>query len=159
MKGTFTIFILILTVVTGCITNKQSSDKESPGSSSKLVISYQHSDSSNSQIPDYTVELYSNKQMFLYAKKNLDKSGKYMRSLSKSEYDQLIEAFLHMGFFKIEVATCPSAADHLAKYLFFAYQGNERKIKWCNDSSEALNELEYSIQSFLDRVGWEKLTW
>lgn len=159
MKGSFSAFILILIVATGCISNKLAFQKDNPNAGSKLVISYQHADTTNPKAPEYTVELYSNKQMFLYAKKNLDKSGKYMRSLSKAEYEQAVETFIKMDFFKFDAESCPSELEQPAKYLFFAYQGNEKKIKVCHDSPEGLKELEFSIQSFLDRVGWEKLTW
>lgn len=158
MKGALFGLSLLGILWVSCSTFKQGSNSDNPSGDSKMVISYQLTDSLNQNLPEYTLELYSNRQMFLYAKKNLDKSGKYMRSLSKPEFEQLIETFANSGFLKFETEYCHEGHQQ-ARILYFSYQNESKRIKICSHAPESLNELEFSMQSFLDRVGWEKLTW
>lgn len=154
-----TILFSMVTLLISCGTTKKINT--TPGSEEKasLVISYNQIPGNTPTAPEYTIELYSNKQMYLNGIKNLDKAGKYMRTLSDKEYNQLIQAFTDANFFSMENEYVADIQDLPTRFVFFAYQGQEKKIKDYYGAPEKLQELEYSIQSFLDRVGWEKLSW
>ena len=64
----------------------------------KLIISYSQT-STTGNYPEYTLELFSNRQMYLTASKNLDKEGKYMRILPEKEFNHIIETFTEANFF------------------------------------------------------------
>ncbi len=124
-----------------------------------LVISYYQTSGYSPTAPEYTIELFSNKQMYLNGKRNLDKTGKYMRTLSEKEYNQLIQAFIDANFFKFEDEYTAEITDLPTRYLYFSSNGQEKKIRDYYGAPEEIRQLEYNLQSFLDRVGWEKLSW
>jgi hypothetical protein len=154
MKTKILYIFTILVVVISCKTQKQSS---TDGKAS-LVISYSQTAGYGNN-PEYEIQLFSNRQMYLTAKKNLDKQGKYMRTLPVNEYNQVIKAFKDADFFSFKDEYTGNITDLPTKYLYFNHKGKEKKIKDYYNAPEKLKELEYMIQSFLDRVGWEKLKW
>jgi hypothetical protein len=123
------------------------------------VISYYQTPGFSPEAPEYKIDLYNNRQMFLDAKKNLDKNGKYMRTLSDKEYSQLVDAFRDADFFKFKAEYTANITDLPTRYITFSYKGEEKKIKDYYGAPEELKELEFMLQSFLDRVGWEKMQW
>jgi hypothetical protein len=159
MKQTGAIFLLFTLFVISCNVTKKAADTELIESKSVLTVAYYQFQGKNALDPEYSIELFSNRQMILEAKKNLDKSGKYMRTLSKDEYDQLLQAFLDAKFFKFKNEYSDTISTLPTRYVYFAYQGKEKKVKDYYNAPETLTQLEYSIQSFLDRVGWEKMSW
>ena len=157
MKSIIQIITLSL-LIWSCSSQKQTATN-SLEEKTKLVISYSQLNDSISDLPEYTIELYSNRQMYLTASKNMDKQGKYMRTLSEKESDQVIKSFIDANFFKFQSEYTRSIEKQPSHILYFSYNGNEKKVKFYDGSNEYLTELEYLMQSFLDRVGWEKMSW
>jgi hypothetical protein len=151
------IFAIVLMV--SCGTTKKAATNTPADEKASIVISYYQTTGYSPTAPEYTIELYSNKQMYLDGKKNLDKTGKYMRVLSDKEFSQLVQAFVDADFFSLKDEYTAEITDLPTRYVFFAYNGQEKKIRDYYGAPENLKALEYSIQSFLDRVGWEKLSW
>jgi len=151
-------YISILLLFWSCNVSKQATNSPIE-EKTKLIISYNQTSGLSQETPEYTIELYSNMQMYLTATKNLDKQGKFMRTLSEKEFNQIIEAFNNAKFFKFEAEYTSSETDLPTRYLYFSYNGKEKKVIDYQNAPEKLTELEYLMQSFLDRVGWEKMTW
>lgn len=124
-----------------------------------LVISYYQTPGYSKTNPEYTIELFSNRQMFLTATKNLDKDGKHMRTLSKEEYNQIIDAFVDANFFNFKDEYTDNITDLPTRYISFTHKGKTKKIKDYYGAPEQLQELEFMVRSYLDRVGWSKMSW
>ncbi|MBI9066340.1 MAG: hypothetical protein JEZ09_03540 [Salinivirgaceae bacterium] len=151
--------IIVLFLFMACGTTKQAAQTNLLDEDAKVVISYKQTMGRNLMAPLYEIELYSNKQMFLNAQKNLDVEGKYMRTLTEKEYNQLIEVFTEADFFNFEDFYISKMRDLPSRYLYFSYDGKEKKVHDYDDAPEKLKELEYFVQSYLDRVGWIKMAW
>ncbi len=153
------IFLIIAFIgFISCNTQKKAAST-TPDETTKLVVSYDQTPGMSKETPEYTIELYSNRQMYLTAKKNLDKEGKYLRTLTQNEYNQIITAFNNANFFKFQDEYTSPSTDLPTRYLFFSNNGKEKKVKDYDGAPDQLKELELLIQSFLDRVGWEKMSW
>lgn len=149
--------ILFITLVfTGCKSTETSIGQENEIAT--IVISYEQKASSAPHAPEYKMDVYSNKQMFLNALKNLDKSGKYMRTLSTEEYNQLIKAFSEASFFSYKDEYISDASNSL-RSLTFNQNNKSKTITVDKSAPENLKELELNVQSYLDRVGWSKMSW
>jgi hypothetical protein len=159
MKQIGAVLLFTLITTSSCHVTKKAADSGVEGYKSTLTIAYYQTPGNNALDPEYSIELFSNRQMVLEAKKNLDKSGKYMRTLSQPEYDQLIQEFVDADFFKFKTEYSDTVSKLPTRYVYFAHQGKEKKVKDYYGAPETLTQLEYAIQSFLDRVGWEKMTW
>ncbi|MFA6404372.1 MAG: DUF6438 domain-containing protein [Salinivirgaceae bacterium] len=159
MKQIGAVLLFTILAFSSCHVTKETAGTGIDEPKSSLTMAYYQTPGNNALDPEYSIELFSNKQMVLEAKKNLDKSGKYMRTLSAQEYKHLLKTFVDADFFKFEPEYTDTVSNLPTRYLYFAYQGHEKKIKDYFGAPETLTQLEYSIQSFLDRVGWEKMTW
>jgi hypothetical protein len=124
-----------------------------------LIISYNQTCENSTESPEFKIELFTNKQMYLTAIKNLDKEGKFMRMLSEKEYNKVINSFSEARFFKFDNSYIVDQSNESIKYLFFDSNGKQKTVSHQSIVPEGLKELEYMMQSFLDRVGWEKMSW
>lgn len=153
------VVLLVALLATACGTQKKTTHRSDEAKNPELIISYYQTPGFSPEAPEYKIDLYDNKQMFLDAKKNLDKKGKYMRTLSEKEYQQLVEAFEAANFYDFDDEYTANITDLPTRYITFSYKGQSKKIKDYYGAPDELKELEFMIQSFLDRVGWEKMQW
>ena len=109
------------------------------------------------QCSAYEMQLLDNRVMLLNAMKNMDKNGHYKRLLSKAEYQQLLNTFIESHFFDFQDEYTAEITDLPSVYLTFNYLGKTKKVRDYYGAPESLKELELMVQSFLDRVGWEKV--
>ena len=151
----FTVIVLLLF---SCGTQKQATQNLLLEDETKLIISYSQI-SGNNNSPEYTIELFSNRQMYLTALKNLDREGKFMRVLPEKEFNQIIDAFVASKFFSFNDEYLSDTIGLPTRNLYFLHDGKEKKIINYYNVPQELNELELLMQSFLDRVGWEKMSW
>lgn len=154
----FGYLIIFSAVILSCNSNK-SIGSDDLGDETKLLIAFEQINSDGGNNPDFKIELYSNKQMYLTANKNIDKTGKYLRTVQNKEFNNILEVFTAANFseFKDEYTSEPSATP--IKTLYYYHNGKEKKVKYSVGEPEKINELELLMQSFLDRVGWEKMSW
>ena len=152
-------FLLSIFLLLSCGTQKSATNVNSHEDETVLVISYNQTSGYSKINPVYKIELYSNRQMYLTATKNLNKEGKYLRTISEKEYKQVITSFNSANFFDFEDEYTSTITDLPTHYLYFKSNGKEKKVKNYYGAPEELKELEYLMQSFLDRVGWEKMSW
>lgn len=154
----FIMLVLVFASFASCKT-KQTAIDDNGNEKVTLVISYYQTPGYSKTAPEYTIELFSNRQMHLTATKNLDKEGKYMRRLTKEEYKYLIEAFVDADFFDLKDEYTDNITDLPTRYISFSHDGKSKKIKDYYGAPEKLGELELMVRSYLDRVGWSKMTW
>jgi hypothetical protein len=146
-------YLLILLLLASCNTNKHANKTLSE--ETKLIASYSKM-TENNKI-EYKIDLFSNKQMYLTAIKNIDKNGRYLRFLSNSEYNSVIKTFKESSFFSFKNSEDTSSCVSTRRF-YFTNNNKEKQITVCASSNE-LKNLEFIMQSFLDRVGWEKISW
>ncbi len=146
--------VLLFTFFISCKSTQTSTNEKA-----KLVISYYQTPGYSPVAPEYKLELYNNKQMYLTAMKNLDKEGKYMRTLSKDEYNQIIEAFSDASFFDFKDEYTDNITDLPTRYIQFTHKGQSKKIKDYYGAPQELKALELMVRSYLDRIGWSEMTW
>lgn len=153
--------IILIVLLTSCGTTKKNTSNavKNIDEEAKLVISYLQTSGYNKLAPKYEIKLFNNRQMYLDAIRNLDITGKHMRTLSEKEYNALIKAFTDADFFEFEDSYTSDMTDLPSRYLYFCYDGKEKKILDYYGAPEELKELELLVQSFLDRVGWIKMSW
>lgn len=154
----FAVLVLMLASFLSCKTTKNSIGNDG-NENATLVISYYQTPGYSKSTPEYTIELYNNRQMHLIATKNLDKEGKYMRRLTKEEYSQIVSAFDDADFFDFKDEYTDNITDLPTRYISFTYEGKSKKIKDYYGAPEKLGELELMVRSYLDRVGWSKMNW
>ncbi|MDA3891428.1 MAG: DUF6438 domain-containing protein [Salinivirgaceae bacterium] len=152
------IFIVAL-VIFSCKTQTKVVSSSNIEEEAKLIISYNQTCENSTESPEFKIELFTNKQMYLTAIKNLDKEGKFMRMLSEKEYNKVINSFSEARFFKFDNSYIVDQSNESIKYLFFDSNGKQKTVSHQSIVPEGLKELEYMMQSFLDRVGWEKMSW
>lgn len=150
--------LLFAVVITGCKSTQVINNIEDNGAA-KIVISFQQGPGFSPLSPVYTIEVYNNFQMFLSAEKNLAIEGRYMRTLTKEEYKQLINAFVDASFFDFEDEYTSTITDLPTQYISFFYEGKSKVIKDYHGAPNSLGELELMVRSYLDRVGWSKMSW
>lgn len=151
-------FLLSALLLTNCkSTETINSDTESEIAT--VIIAYEQNAGNEHHSPEYKIEVYTNQQMFLNGIKNIDKEGKYMRTLSKEEYSQLIKAFMNARFFDFEDIYGNMDTTKSKQLLTFKYHDKSKTVNDFNEAPEALTELEFLIKSYLDRVGWSKMSW
>lgn len=85
-------YLAICIILWSCSSQKHAS-KNDLEEKTQLVISFNQLSDSTQDLPEYTLELYSNRQMYLTALKNMDKQGKFMRTLNEKEMNQVIKSF------------------------------------------------------------------
>lgn len=152
-------FTLSIFLLFSCGTQKKTLNVNSIEDETVLVISYQQTSTYKNISPVYKIELYSNRQMYLTATKNLNKEGKFLRTLSEAEYNQVLASFNSANFFSFKDEYTTNMTDVPTHYLYYNSNGKEKKVKSYDNAPDELQELEYLMQSFLDRVGWEKMSW
>lgn len=154
------LYILFVSfIMLACKTQKNAGSSSTSSEETKLLISYEQTSETNGKSAEYKIELYSNRQMYLNAIKNLDKSGKYMRTVSEKEFNNILASFNKADFFSFNNEYFTDSSDTPVKYLYYTYSGKEKKVKHNVGAPDELTELDFMVQSFLDRVGWEKLAW
>lgn len=124
----------------------------------KLIISYSQTSTTESY-PAYTIELFSNRQMYLTASNNLDKYGKYMRVLSEKEFNQIVKTFNKANIHSFNDEYTSDNKNSPTQFIYFSSNEKEKRIKYHSNSPQEIVDLELLIRSFLDRVGWEKMSW
>lgn len=152
------LLIVIFAFFASCKTSNNSVGVNNNDSIS-LVISYYQTPGHSPTKPEFKIELYSNKQMFLTASKNLDRKGKFMRTLTQEEFDQIISAFIDAKFFKFNNKYTDTISNLPTRYIEFNHNGKSKKIEDYYGAPVALSELELMVKSYLDRVGWSKISW
>lgn len=150
--------VLILLAMVACKTQKQTPSSNIDDETT-LLVSYEQSNSQSGNVAEYKLEVYSNKQMYLTAIKNLDKNGKYMRTVSDEEMKLIAKNFMEAGFFNLKNEYISEPSENTLKSLYFSNQENTKKVNYNTTAPEELTELEFFMQSYLDRVGWVKLAW
>ena len=151
-------FFVVMFLLFSCGTQKNAMQNISLEDETSLIISYNQT-SGQDNSPEYSIELFSNRQMYLTASKNLDKQGKYMRVLPEKEFNQIIDAFVSSKFFSFKDEYTSDTTDLPTRFIYFSHDGKEKKIRDYYDAPQEIKELELLMQSFLDRVGWEKMSW
>ena len=152
-------FLIIILFLFSCGTQKQTTQMPVIEEETTLLISYYQTSGYSKETPEYTIELFSNRQMYLTATKNLDKEGKFMRTLPEKEFNMIINTFNDAKFFRFEDEYTSTMTDLPTRYLYFSHNGKEKKVKDYYGAPDKIKELEYLMQSFLDRIGWEKMSW
>lgn len=152
------IVLIIMLFLSSCGINK-STTSDTLNEETKLLVSYYQTPGFSHDAPEYKLELYSNRQMHLTATKNLDKEGKYLRTLLEKEFNQVINAFDEANFFKFQDEYTSTMTDLPTRYLYFSHNGKEKQVRDYYGAPNEIKELEFLMQSFLDRVGWEKMSW
>lgn len=154
--------IIIITFMIAACNNSKQVIKNKPvnlNEQASMVLSYAQNPGNTDQIPEYEIKLFSNRQMYLDAKRNLDVEGKYMRTLNEREYNNLVNAFVQANFFHFQDSYTADMTNLPTRYLYFNHNNTEKKIlDYCGAPKE-LKELELLVQSFLDRIGWVKMSW
>jgi len=109
------------------------------------------------QCPAYEMQLLDNRVMLLDARKNMDKSGKYHLVLTKEDFQFVVNAFIDSHFFDFQDEYVADITDLPSMYLTFNFEGKSKKVRDYYGAPESLKELELIVQSYLDRVGWQKV--
>lgn len=152
------VFVLLVTahlfLISGCISND--AVYNGTGTGERVIYMYRTGCFGNT-CPSYEIELLDNRIMYLTPRETMNLKGKHQRVLTEAEYKQLINAFIDANFFKFKDEYTSDVKDLPTTYIYFSYQGKEKKIKDYHGAPESLVELEYMMMSFLDRVGWEKV--
>ncbi len=109
----------------------------------------------------FSLELTNDRRLVLDAKKNMDRSGKYTRLLSATEYNRLLSAMeatqpSQLGaVYPKDTKTIP--ADAQATVLRYAdVYGEARKVEVYSDAPKRLAEFLADLEKWVDTDGWAK---
>lgn len=105
--------------------------------------------------PVFTLEVYENGLILYDGKMFVPLSGKYSGKVSKKELEELQNKFLENGFFDFEDFYKAQVLDLQTTYIFFSYNGKEKKIRDYSNPPEKLKELEELLSGLIDSVKWK----
>ncbi|MDX2442392.1 MAG: DUF6438 domain-containing protein [Bacteroidales bacterium] len=141
--------LLVLIFLTGCSVTQQTQN-------ANVVISVQKLPCLGN-CPVYKVSIYSNQLVIYEGKENVSKTGVYAMKLDKQKFTELQLAFLQSGFFEMEDVYSAQIMDLQTTYLYFNYDGKEKKILDYYNSPEVLKDLVKMIEDLNELYEWEKV--
>ena len=96
--------------------------------------------------------------MVIYeGKENISKIGVYAMKIDKQKFTELQEAFLQSGFFEMEDIYTAQIMDLQTTYLYFNYDGKEKKILDYYNSPDVLKELVKLVEDLNEQYDWKKV--
>ncbi len=131
-------------------TNKSDKSNNSP------IITFQKT-ACYGKCPVYSLEIFENGLIKFIGEKNIDKIGKYKKTISKKEIKELINSFVNVNFFDFKDEYTSKKTDLPTTYISFSYNGNYKKIRDYSDAPKELRKLEKSIEDIVKFENWEKI--
>ena len=77
--------------------------------------------------------------------------------LDKQKFRELQLAFLNSDFFEMEDVYSAQIMDLQSTYLYFSYNGKEKKILDYYNSPEVLKELAKMMEELNEQKDWKKV--
>lgn len=109
--------------------------------------------------PVYTMNIMSNCQVILQAEKFLEiGTGDFKSKLSRIQYEELIEVFRQIEFFKLDEIYSSNVSDLPTTYFFFKDKGEAKTIEVYGDWPDALTKLDQKLSSLIDDLKWKKVS-
>lgn len=139
----------VLFFLTGCSITQQTQN-------ANVVISVQKLPCMGN-CPVYKLTIYSNRLVIFEGKENVSKIGTYTMKLNKQKFSDLQMAFLNSGFFEMEDVYSAQIMDLQSTYLFFSYNGKEKKILDYYNGPVVLKELVKMIEDLYEQKEWKKV--
>ncbi len=139
----------VLFFLTGCSITQQTQN-------ANVVISVQKLPCMGN-CPVYKVSIYSNRLVIFEGKENVSKIGTYTMKLDKQKFRELQLAFLNSDFFEMEDVYSAQIMDLQSTYLYFSYNGKEKKILDYYNSPEVLKELAKMMEELYEQKDWKKV--
>jgi hypothetical protein len=141
--------LLVIFFLTGCSVTQQTRNAH-------VVISVQKLPCMGN-CPVYKLSIYSNQMVIYEGKENVSKIGIYAMKLDELKFTELQEAFLQSGFFEMEDVYSAQIMDLQTTYLYFNYDGKEKKILDYYNSPDVLKELVKLVEDLNEQYDWKKV--
>ena len=108
--------------------------------------------------PVYSMDILSNCKVILRSEKFLEiGTGDFKSKLSRIQYEELIEAFRQIGFFKLDEIYSSNVSDLPTTYFFFKDKGEAKTIEVYGDWPDALTKLDQKLSTLIDDLKWKKV--
>jgi hypothetical protein len=145
MKYLFILFVALL--FTGCSTTKILDE-------SKLVMSMEKLQCLGS-CPTFKLSIYNNRTAIFEGYRYTSMDGKFKTRLRKEKYKDMINHFQEAGFFEMNDVYTANIMDGQSTYVYFKYDGREKKILDYFKAPKALKELEKMIEDLILTENWK----
>ncbi len=146
MKHLVILFVTFLAA--GCSVTKTTDDSE-------LVMSLEKLQCLGS-CPTYKLSIYNNRTAVFEGHQFTSMEGKFTTKLSKEKYHELIKQFQEAGFFEMEDVYTANIMDGQTTYIYFKYEGREKKILDYFKPPKPLRELEKMMENLVQTENWRK---
>lgn len=107
--------------------------------------------------PTYKLSIYDNRVAVFEGYKHTRMQGKFKAKLSKKKYQELIDHFLHAGFFEMKDVYTAHIMDGQTTYVYFNYEGREKKILDYFEPPPELKDLEKLLEDLTKTEKWENI--
>lgn len=106
--------------------------------------------------PVDVIKLFGTGKVEYIGKKNVDKIGKYSKSLNAREVDHIFNEYECAGYFDYrEEYLCGREAETIL--LTWKHRGWEKTIKDCEAAPPGLKKLQKLCMEVIESEGWEKI--
>ncbi len=144
MKYLFILFVALL--FTGCFATKTLDE-------SKLVMSLEKLQCLGS-CPIYKLSIFNNRTALFEGYRFTRMDGKFKTIISKEKYEDMIKHFQEAGFFEMKDVYTANIMDGQSIYVYFNYDGREKKILDYFKPPAKLKELEKMMEDLILTENW-----
>lgn len=109
--------------------------------------------------PVYTMDILSNCKVILRAERFLEMgSGEFKSKLSRSQYEELIQAFRQSGFLALDEIYRSNVSDLPTTYFYFKDKDNAKTIEVYGRWPDELTVLDKKLTALIDDLKWKKVS-
>lgn len=104
--------------------------------------------------PVYIITVFDNGMMHYMGERYVDKLGLYQKQLSRTEYDQLIEAFDNADVWQYPDKYDSDIPDLPSTRISYFKKDSNKTILWKNKAAPPLRQLANKLQAYAEDPGW-----
>ncbi|MDD4236901.1 MAG: DUF6438 domain-containing protein [Bacteroidales bacterium] len=145
------LLLIVVSLFFGCRTIKDTSNNG-------IAFLTLEKTSCRGQCPVFSLSIFENGLVQYTGSKNVDKIGKYEKTLSKTEIKNLKKTFAKSDFFSFENEYTGKITDLPSTYISYTHNGQTKKIRDYYGAPEKLKELEEILNKIAqNKDGWKKI--
>lgn len=110
------------------------------------------------QCPIFSLAIFEDGNVTYTGIKNVDRIGKYRKTISRSSVRDLKKTFVNSDFFSFDNEYTSKITDLPTTYISFTDKGQTKRIRDYSGAPQKIKDLEKVIEKIIEStVGWEKV--
>lgn len=108
--------------------------------------------------PVYSMDILNNCKVILQAEKFLEMgAGEFKSKLSKTKYEELIQAFRESSYLEMDEIYKSNVSDLPTTFFYFRDNGEAKTIEVYGDWPDDLTALDKKLTALIDELKWKKV--